>query len=1118
MPAKSAVTHVSTDSRQLIALVDGLEAQRKVLGDAIVEAALVPLRARLAAMGDTAVAQSLRQVTVLFLDVVGSTALSQRIDPEDMHAVLDGLLTRCTAIVESYDGKVLQYAGDSLLAAFGAESTREDDAERAVRAGIALLAEGRHTSELVSRRHAYEAFDVRIGLHTGRVLLGGGVDAEASIRGTAVHIAARMEQTAPAGALRISHETHRLVRGLFEAEEQPPLIVKGSDEPLRTFIVRRADPGVAHGALRGIEGVETRLVGRAAELSLLATLFDTAVRDSTLVWVTVVGDAGLGKSRLLNEFQHVCRVRNLNCRWLRGQAEPRGMTRGYGVLRDLLAQHCHILDSDTRERAHGKLETALGPALGARAEEGTALIGQLIGLDYGASPHVAGIAHDGRQLRDRAFHALASLLATMSADRPLVLMLDDLHWADPGSLAFVEFLANARANSPLLLLCAARPMLLEREPAWGGKAGRWSRISLDPLDAQRSDELAASLLHRIDKAPAALRQLIVDGAEGNPYYMEELTQVLIDDGVIRTDGERWLVADDRLTLTRVPTTLTGVLQARLDSLPKAELTTLRLASVVGPVFWDEALERLQPGASKALPTLLGKGLIRRQGVGGTFDRANEFTFKHHLLHQVTYDGALKRERLAWHRAIADWLLECGGAHRTGDISARVAEHYARAEQPGLAAEHWSHAALDALDRFAVDVAASFAERVLALTDATDLARRFAMQRVLEAIATRRAGRDAQAEALHELERLAELLGDSIERARVAIRRAGFEMRGGDFASGLAHAARALAWAAPSSAEHSARAEELMAASLSRLNRHAEAKQHAESALAWARASGNKAVQASVLNNKALVLHENGDAADAAVLFAEALGLYREVGDRYTEATVLSNLAEVVGTLGQHGRARALLIEAIQLARGIGHRQIEGYAQLNASLIALNQGEPAAALGHAQAAMTILCEVGDHWAESGALTNAGHAELALGHCDTARAHYSAARQMCEQLGVDHLALVAIAGLADAALCSGDRGSALDHVNLILERTAGGTTLEGVEEPLRLRLSCWRVLADALDPRAPAMLAAAHAELLALAARIADGPGRQALLHDVPQHRDILAAWRSSGPSDDANRRC
>ena len=343
---------MSLEQQQLEAAIQGLEAQRGVLGDAVLQAAITPLRTRLAALvagvsAPATAAQTLRQVTILFLDVVGSTALAQHLDPEDVHAVMDGSLARCTAIVEAHGGKVLKYAGDNLLAVYGADEAREDDAERAVHTGLALLSEGRRLGEEVKHQHGHAGFDVRVGLHTGGVLLGGGVDAEGSIRGNAVNIAARMEQTAPAGALRISRDTYRHVRGLFDVEPQPPIDVKGIDEPILTYLVQRARPRAFRAAGRGIEGIETGMVGRDAELAQFTQVLDAVKANRALRMITVVADAGLGKSRLLLEIERGLELRPKEVRLIHGRAQRHGLHQPHGVIRDLLAWHCEILDSDS---------------------------------------------------------------------------------------------------------------------------------------------------------------------------------------------------------------------------------------------------------------------------------------------------------------------------------------------------------------------------------------------------------------------------------------------------------------------------------------------------------------------------------------------------------------------------------------------------------------------------------------------------------------------------------------------------------------------------------------------------------------------------------------------------
>ena len=506
---------MSSEHDQFVAAIAALEGQRDVLGNEVVNAAISALRSRLHDLVTGPAAepvQTLRQVSVLFLDVVGSTTLSQHLDPEDIHAVMDGALARCTAVVQAHHGKVLQYAGDSLLATFGADEVSEDDAERAVRCGLALLVEGRRLAEEVQATYSHEGFDVRVGVHTGDVLLGGGVDAEGTIRGIAVNIAARMEQSAPAGALRISHDTYAHVRGLFEVQAQEPLEVKGVDGAVQSYLVMRAKPRSFRIVTRGIEGVITRMIGRDAELAQLQRAFKRLFVERKLAAVTVVADPGLGKSRLLYEFEAWAEMQPEAFYIFRGRANPHTQGQPFGLLRDILVWRFRIQDDDSLETARAKLEGAIVPLF--RADDGpdlaeahAHLLGHLVGIDFLDSRHVKGILSDPRQIRNRAFHAAAQLFRRVSAQdgAPVILQLEDLHWADSESLDFLNYLAEVDGDVALLILVVTRPTLLERRSDWSSVEGVHERIDLAPLDKAGSRLLAEELLKKLADVPVTGR-------------------------------------------------------------------------------------------------------------------------------------------------------------------------------------------------------------------------------------------------------------------------------------------------------------------------------------------------------------------------------------------------------------------------------------------------------------------------------------------------------------------------------------------------------------------------------------------------------------------------------------
>jgi len=1097
---------MSLERHQLEAAIAALEAQRTLLGDDVVAAAIKPISARLAQLAISArtIEQQLKQVTVLFLDVVGSTELSSNLEPEDVHAVMDGALARWTRIVEAFGGKTLQYAGDSLLAAFGAREAHEDDPESAVRCGLALLADGRVVSKDVKRHHGIDGFNVRIGIHTGPVLLGGGVDGEGTIRGMAVNIAARMEQSAPAGALRISDETYRQVRGRFDVSEQPAFSIKGVEAPVRTYLVHAVNPETAR-PQRGIEGVVTRMVGRDPELGRLASAFGSLLTSSSMASLTVVGDAGLGKSRLLREFSDWVQRQPQRCEWFEARASEARRNRPYGLLGDLFRSRFRILESDDEPVVTDKWLQNTVPVLG--SQDDAAILGNLLGFGFETHAAVSGIAADPKQIRDRGFHYAAAYFSRVAVahsegGRPVLFLLDDLHWADDGSLDFVDYFQSTHTQARALVIGFARPQLYERRPFWGKDHRCHERIDLDPLDVASSHLLADALLNKLFDVPVRLRELIVGRGEGNPFYMEELVRMLIDDGVIVAKGERWEIASDRLVGAKVPGTLTGVLQARLDALSPFEKRALQDASVIGHVFWDEALHALNPQAVQALPGLLERDLVQAHG-SASFEGTREFAFKHHLLHQVTYDGILKREKRVLHGKTAQWLV-ARSDDRALTLLPLVAEHFERAGDGLAAARYWQRAAEDALARDAREAALSFADRAVTLVDESDAERRFALAVVKDRVFTRRFEREARLANLLELERLALLVGNDNMHFDAALCRASYLESGGDFEGALPVARGALQKANGGTPSQRARAFNRIANALIRLGRYAEATEPVCLGLDAAREARNVQTETELLNLNGLLLSELGDVVEARGWYEQALAKQQAVGNPLGVARSVGNLAEIDRMLGCYELAHAGFVEQARVSKLIGDPWLEAMAQLNLSLVVLNQGDAPAAAGHAQHALGAFRKMGERWGEACALVNLGHAELGNGRIDSALESYETAQHRFDQLGIRHLALEAMAGMADTLLAAGNTSGAMDQVEAILGRLAEGVGLDGLDEPLRLRWTCYRVLDAASDARAVGMLAAAHAELMARAEKVSDPHLRDRLLNDIPYHRAIVRA--------------
>ncbi|MGD9405253.1 MAG: ABC transporter substrate-binding protein [Anaerolineae bacterium] len=638
-----------------------------------------------------------RTVTILFSDVKGSTALAEHLDPEDVMEIMDGAFDVLIEPVYRHEGTLARLMGDAVLAFFGAPVAHEDDPERAVRAALEIAAGTQRYAETLERERGIEGFSVRIGIHTGLVVVGevgSDLRVEYTAMGDAINVASRLEQNAPPGGILISHNTYRHLRGVFDVLTQEPLLVKGRTDAVQTYLVEGAKPRAFHKPVRGVEGIETRMVGREAELKHLREAFHTAVEDRELQVVTVVGEAGVGKSRLLHEFDTWSELLPEQFYYFQGRAVPEMQNVPYGLVRDLVAFRFQIQDSDPAAMVRRKLEQGVAVALGEGEDSRRAahLIGRLAGFETQGSGFLAG-EDDAQALRDRALGHLAGYFKGMASRLPVLILLEDLHWADASSLDALNHLALALAQEPAMIVGAARPALFERRPHWGEGQPVHTRLHLQPLSRWDSRRLVAEILQKVPEVPEAFRDLIVSGTEGNPFFIEELIKMLVEDGVIVKGVMEWRLEPSRLAEVRVPPTLSGVLQARLDRLPVGERTVLQQASVVGRLFWDRAVERISASTGKdaeegevaeRLSALRSREMVFQRETSA-FVGAEEYIFKHNMLREIAYEGVLKRVRRVYHGLVADWLLEQGG-ERVEEYVGLIADHLELAGRVAEAAD------------------------------------------------------------------------------------------------------------------------------------------------------------------------------------------------------------------------------------------------------------------------------------------------------------------------------------------------------------------------------------------------------------------------------------------------
>ena len=753
-----------------------MEAQRDALGDSVVQKAVEPLREKLAELNQLLEVskvstpdqprQQRKLLTFLFMDIVGSTSIIQHMDPEDVSEIFDANLKRLAQPVDDYAGRVTSFMGDGFLAIFGAPTAREDDPERAVRAGLAVIQWAGEIAKELEKEWNIHGFTVRVGINTGLVILGGETEGEDTTKGPAVHLAARLQSAAPPGGILVSHDTYRQIRGVFDVEAWEPLKVKGFDEPVRVYRILGAKPRSFRSYTRGVEGVETRMIGRHDELKYLQEALLSAIEDGEGQVVTIIGEAGVGKSRLLYEFQNWIELLPPPAvRFFEGRAHQEAQGMPYAMLRDLFEFRFQLQENDTREAVCEKVESGFVDVLseGLEGQMRAHILGQWLGFDFSTSQHLKGVLNDPEQLRNRGLMYLGEYFQGLCSQGPVVVFLEDIHWADDSSLDALNWLGERLHHKRLLFVSAARHSLLERRPYWGEGLAYHHCLELEPLSRRECHQLVGEILKLADQVPAELFELVVEGAEGNPFYVEELVKMLVEDGVVIKGEETWQVIPNRLSEIKVPPTLAGVLQARLESLPAEEQQVLQQASVVGRLFWDRVVAHIQAaeggrpqGVSDALISLRGREMVYRREASA-FTDSREYLFKHDILREVTYESVLKRLRRRYHGLVADWLItQVGG--RAGEYSGLIAGHLLQAGRKEQACAYYLQAGEAALASYANAEAEGYFHQALELSP-SDIQKAACLAGLGEVL--RRQGN--RIESIHEFQQGIDLyleLGDS----------------------------------------------------------------------------------------------------------------------------------------------------------------------------------------------------------------------------------------------------------------------------------------------------------------------------------------------------------------------
>ena len=626
-----------------------------------------------------------RFVSVVFVDLVGFTARSERLDPEDVRALLTPYHDFVRREFESFGGVVEKFIGDAIVAVFGAPTAYGDDAERAVRAALAVRDGVHELGEL--------DVQVRIAVNTGEALVSLGARlelGESMVAGDVVNTASRLQSAAPVNGVIVGRETHATTRDAIEYEPAEAVEAKGKAEPVEAWIAVRP----LHAA--GERRQSGDLVGRDRELDVLRGIWERVSGASVPHLVTVLGPAGIGKTRLAQEFEQI--VGGLGGRSVRGRSLPYRETSAYFAFSTQVKQLCGIFESDSTDVGLRKLRECVPDESVARH------LAILLGLDP------EGSVDD----REELFFSVRVFIESIAREQPTMFVLEDIHWADRSLLDLVELLAARLRDLPVLLLTLARPELLDARPAWGGGLPAYTALPLSPLSPTEAEELAQLKLGQMTETAARL----ADTAGGNPLFIEQLAATM---------------AESSAAGGAMPTTIRGILAARLDALPAEERALLLDAAVVGKTFWRGALERIS-GGTDGLSALLGalerRDLIVRD-TGSIIEDEQQFGFKHVLIRDVAYELLPRAERRERHARVAEFFEE--STAELGEAAAALARHWRAAGAPERAVPYLIRAGEQAEHGWAKDQAAILYREALDLVpdgepQVADLRRRLAMAR------------------------------------------------------------------------------------------------------------------------------------------------------------------------------------------------------------------------------------------------------------------------------------------------------------------------------------------------------------------------------------------------------
>lgn len=1088
-----------------------LESQRDEIGDGAIAPALNALKDQIAALeasqftksGDT---EERRIVTILFTDIVGSTSIAEKMDPEDWRSTISAVHEMAGKIVDQNDGRVLQYLGDGLLAVFGTEVSSERDPERGIKTALQIIVK-------LPTLNLDTQLQMRAGVHTGLVVmgeLGSYAKREFTASGDAMNVAARLQSSAPPNGVLISLDTYRYVRGLFDMTPQPPFQVRGRQEPIRTYWVHQAKTHPYRTVTRGVGGVKTRTIGRNSEITNLSEVCQDAVQNKRLVWNQIVGVPGVGKTRLLKDLVEGLELFPTRFSWFKSQAIEGDTKQPYALVRRMWFERFQIADDSPIGEAEGRWVDGVLGFLGADFEEEAHILGQLVGLPFEGSPFIRTMRHDPVQMRARAFVISRRLLKGVRQKEPIVFLFEDLQWVDQASWEFIMDVilsepGDEDLDQALIVLATARPEW--KPPAQLRSLPGFLNLNLPALKDEDCHTLVKELLQRAEEIPESTVKMIVDRSEGVPYFAEEILNWFLDNGILDLHVEPWRFNASLLDETPLPDTLQHLLTTRLSALTDTQRKVLERAAVFGRAFWESGLS--SPGGSldeELLEDLEQRGFIEAQPIS-LFLGEREWRFHHNLMRDVVYESILKKKRPSLHTETGTWLeTQARQAGRLEEFAGVLGDHFERAGELTKAADWYLRAGERAWSQGAVNESREFFDRTIELLPLSDHERLWRALLNRDEVFGLLGEVEKQRADVESLLELAEEFNEPGRLAEAYYRRGVFLESLGEFREAVNAYEEAV-----KTAECAENFDlEMLATAMSvfsyiRLGELSLAAKIADKALDGFDQIKEDSTKARIMTNVAAYFNEIGDLSTGASLYERQIEINKRLGDKAGQAIGLSNLGYTYMQLGMFEHARSVLHEALDINVVLGARRSAAYTLLNLGLAHCRMGDQDDARELIARAQSELESLGDTFALAISHTYLGLClEYAMKYSRAVETYHTA-EDIFKDANLEGHMIDATAGLARCEQAVGAEDEAWDHTKEVWGylQEHGAT---GLEFPVQAYLTCARIFKTYGDNDGSELaLDAGWNAIMDLADKISDSSWRESFLVNIPEHLELSKMW-------------